>query len=428
MSLTSELARADSPIRLYIETEVPILGALSRGHPLREPVARMLGMDDLPKETVCPSPVPPRKRSVIGSALDYRARLHFGRTPASRLVAARGAADLCRGKCEPAHTLERPRSTMERGVVRFFAAYEKMLDRVQPVGRIPSLIEEGELARYCYGLALFEVIFRAGLLPGSPLTGFDPAQGEHGILALADDDAVADLVALGRGFTEDATSFNGMPFIGNPTFTGSLDVGGADADFIIGDALCELKTVSGVTPSNWRSWLTQLVGYALLDYDDRWGIRSLALWLPRQRRVVGYPVSLFVLPLTDLVKGRGVDDEDAVAAGLAKLRGGLRNLIGPVVAATICTEDSEWHEGLRFRQSNRETIVAYAEAVDAALAGNDSPLARFVDEYGYTMPGGAKRIMVDDIAHQQHYLLTNGDDLRRFGERVEPRESPSPRR
>jgi len=264
---------------------------------------------------------------------------------------------------------------------------------------------------------------------------------------------VADLVALGHDFAVDATPFKGMPFSGNPTFAGSLDVGGADADFIIGDVLFDLKTVSDVASSGWRKWLTQIVGYTLLDYDDRWRIRGLALWLPRQRRVIGYPVGLFVLPLADLVKGRTVDDEGAVAAGLARLRGGLRDLIGrPIrtsgkspawatptggvdrsvyphpVAATIRTEDGELHEGLRFRQSNRETILAYAEAVDATLAGDDSLLAQFVDTHGYTLPDGAKRVTVYDLSHRQRYLLTNGDDLRRFAERVEPHESPPPRR
>ncbi len=148
-----------------------------------------------------------------------------------------------------------------------------------------------------------------------------------------------------------------------------------------------------------------------------------------------------------------MDDEGAVAAGLARLRGGLRDLIGrPIrtsgkrpawatptgdvdrsvyphpVAATIRTEDGERHEGLRFRQSNRETILAYAEAVDATLAGDDSLLARFVDAHGYTLPGGAKRVTVYDMSHRQRYLRANGDDLRRFSERVEPHESPSPRR
>jgi len=141
MSLTSELARADSPIGLYIETEVPLLGALSQGHPLRAPVARLLSMDNLPKEPVRPSPVPPRKRTVIGTALDYRARLHFGRAPTSSLVAALGAAYLCGGTREPAHMLGRPRGAMERGVARFFAAYEEMLDRVQPVGPNVAKVE-----------------------------------------------------------------------------------------------------------------------------------------------------------------------------------------------------------------------------------------------------------------------------------------------
>ncbi len=73
-------------------------------------------------------------------------------------------------------------------------------------------------------------------------------------------------------------------------------------------------------------------------------------------------------------------------------------------------------------------ILTYAEAVDATLAGDDSLLAWLVNAHGYTLPGGTKRVMVYDMSYRQRYLLTNGDDLRRFAERVEPHESPSPRR
>lgn len=75
----------------------------------------------------------------------------------------------------------------------------------------------------------------------------------------------------------------------NPTFAGSADVGGADADWMLGDILYECK-------SSWKrrpfvhGMLHQVVAYAMLDYEDWMGIRSVGVYFPRHRYI--YEVSL----------------------------------------------------------------------------------------------------------------------------------------
>src|SRR5207247_10533523 len=71
-----------------------------------------------------------------------------------------------------------------------------------------------------------------------------------------------------------------QPAVCNPTFTGSAAVGGADADIIIGPTLVELKT--RLRPVIESQDLEQLLGYALLDTRNRYGIQELAIYLARQ--------------------------------------------------------------------------------------------------------------------------------------------------
>jgi hypothetical protein len=67
-----------------------------------------------------------------------------------------------------------------------------------------------------------------------------------------------------------------------PVFTGSADIGGADADFILGGLLLDCKAT--ITPRNLgAAEINQLAGYLLLDYDDEFGIRQVGLYLSRSK-------------------------------------------------------------------------------------------------------------------------------------------------
>jgi len=82
----------------------------------------------------------------------------------------------------------------------------------------------------------------------------------------------------------------------NPTFAGSLDVGGADADFIVDDCLIDMKaTISSQVRAD---FLYQLAGYLLLDYNDAYHITSVGIYMVRQGLLLKWDVSAFLQKLT----------------------------------------------------------------------------------------------------------------------------------
>jgi hypothetical protein len=78
-----------------------------------------------------------------------------------------------------------------------------------------------------------------------------------------------------------ASNFQRPFYLPNPGFLGSSLVGGADGDWIIGDTLVDCKTDQAITTTGLREHLLQLIGYALLDLDDWYQIRKVAIWYPR---------------------------------------------------------------------------------------------------------------------------------------------------
>jgi hypothetical protein len=79
------------------------------------------------------------------------------------------------------------------------------------------------------------------------------------------------------------------PAVLNPTFDGSLDVGAADADMIVGRCLLEIKTT--IDPRALPSGIVyQLIGYVLLDYSDEFGIDAVGVYLSRQAILVCWPL------------------------------------------------------------------------------------------------------------------------------------------
>ncbi|MBV9444421.1 MAG: AAA family ATPase [Streptosporangiaceae bacterium] len=98
-----------------------------------------------------------------------------------------------------------------------------------------------------------------------------------------------------------------------PVFAGSTDIGGADADFIVDGLLLDCKATT--TPTRLGgSEIGQLAGYLLLDYDDRYRITQVGLYLPRQGATIAWQVPEFLRLL-------GTD------APLSELRGRLREYL-----------------------------------------------------------------------------------------------------
>ena len=69
------------------------------------------------------------------------------------------------------------------------------------------------------------------------------------------------------------------PWALGPTFSGSAVIGGADGDLIAAGLLLELKTSARLTLA--VTDLFQVIGYALLDFDDEYKLTELAIFSAR---------------------------------------------------------------------------------------------------------------------------------------------------
>jgi len=226
----------------------------------------------------------------VGTALDYRIRYYFRVTPYKKLVATQGAALMLAES-----------SINERVVTNFFEGLSDFVDRVQPARRRLDLRQEKQLARYCLVLALFEQVYRAGvyriLFSNSPLAFASVVVSfrRNFLLDLVSPEWVDDVVAQSYAFYESQSDLCCRRAVLNPTFEGSRDVGGADADLIVNRCLIDIK--STLRPAVSRHLLYQLLGYVLLDYENAYRIREVGVYWSRHRVLRTWPLDELITKL-----------------------------------------------------------------------------------------------------------------------------------
>ena len=250
-------------------------------------------------ETIRPNENVPWTTS--GTAFDYRMRYFFAVTPSEELVAWKGARQLSDEDIRVpagedvwyAAKASEGSPYLSKGTIEsFFRDLDETVSRIQPVGRELNQEEEELLLRYCVVLALFEDCARAVPPQGSPLfsVGANPTTAE--LLKLAQRHWIDDLGALTREMVKEFGSVAYSRIVLNPTFSGTPDVGGADADLILDDCLLEIK--STVKASIAKLHLYQLLGYMLVDYDNWYELERAGFYMARQRQ-------LFIWPISDLI-------------------------------------------------------------------------------------------------------------------------------
>lgn len=304
MSLTSHLKDSQSPIRRF----------LSEQFPHTKPVLAAIRATPAGSTTIRPTaPVP---WAVIGTALDYRLRYYFAVTPIEDLAAWEGvslamhptrrfqiilpSADIA-ADWEAILLDRKTGDTITPGdisdwrlppdqILAFAESLDDVIERLQPVGRRLDRPDEAEINRYCVVLALFEQLYRDGepAVRHSPLFVPQAKTTLPSLLAIAQEHWIDDLCALSWAFHEKFGELLTLPAILNPTFDGSADVGGADADLIVDSCLIDVKAT--VSPKLTTDWLYQLLGYVLLDYSGRYGIREVAMYLARQQAMLRWPL------------------------------------------------------------------------------------------------------------------------------------------
>ncbi len=186
-------------------------------------------------------------------------------------------------------------------IMSFFDSLNTTLHTIQPIGRRLEQDEERVLARYCFVLALFEEVFRTNRYRDSLLLMPAPRKSLDELLAISEDAWIDDLCALSTLFYDNYHHLLTQPHVLNPTFSGSPDVGGADADLVVDGCLIDIKT--SISPQIKAEYLYQLAGYLLLDYDDKLQVGSVGIYMARQGILFTWPVVEFLRLLT----GNGTD-------------------------------------------------------------------------------------------------------------------------
>lgn len=181
-------------------------------------------------------------------------------------------------------------AVLKRNALRFIDDFDTGVQRLKLAGRRLSHDDEDLLARYFYVLSLFDL--HGEFSPGGGLATVrhlfmypEFTKTTAGLLRSVEDAWADDIRSLSwafydRMFTDGWLS---CPAVPNPTFDN-----GTSGDLIVDGCLVEIKTT--VKPKLQRDWLYQLLQYALLDREDRYGIREVGVYFARQREFVRWPI------------------------------------------------------------------------------------------------------------------------------------------
>ena len=260
MALTHALADRNNPLRHFFEERFPTTAL--------KPVSELWYERVRASSIVCEPPggVNP---GTIGTAFDYRARLCFAPLNWEETVAARGAFNT--------FGLGRPQ------LAALGHDVGKELLSASPQRRLGGrgALEE-RLCQCCYALALYDQLFRAqAARTSSPLLGLPEDASLEDLLALAPGAAIDDIASMTRLLCDREPDLFETRVALNPTFDGSMQVGGADADLISNGTLIELKTTRQEKFER-VDHIYQLLGYALLDFSDSFGLSRIGIYLARR--------------------------------------------------------------------------------------------------------------------------------------------------
>lgn len=287
--LTYELKDVHSPVRGFIEARFGAgLPALERRYREGAPALVVPGGSANP--------------GTIGTAADWQLRFQVHNAPHLHL-AVMGALLCCKGRIELLPALAEIAAELGTSL----PPRDQPLSHsfTGPVGG--NQTEPVVLARACWVLAVLAEAYRGGapvILKG-PLAQFAGRRVSGAdLLGLASQDGVDQLLrfrsVFETGLIPRLAAWPGLWAIG-PVFAGSALMN-ADADLIAGGLLVDLKTHKA-RPSLSLIDAFQLVGYALLDFEDEHGLREVGLFDARY----GYLTTWALREYLGELAGRDVD-------------------------------------------------------------------------------------------------------------------------
>jgi hypothetical protein len=300
--LTREIAKPESPVRQFLDAR------FATGlRPLQQQYRKAA-----PALTVAPADKRDVNPGTAGTAADWLLRFLAHPQPGMR-VALKGVEE-----CRPAGLKLLPalmQVLAEIGIPGAVAAADMRslyglaqdADRDRYAGPAPGSIVSPELLnRACWALALLTEAFRGGAAAAlrGPLGRLDeqPEITGDDLLGLAPAAGLDQLSQFRQVFTSallpGLADRRGQWTIG-PSFSGSALIM-ADADLIAAGLLMDLKTSARFSLP--VTDLFQVIGYALLDFDDEFGVTEVGLFSARY----GYLATWEISSLLDQLAGKPV--------------------------------------------------------------------------------------------------------------------------
>jgi hypothetical protein len=206
----------------------------------------------------------------IGTAIDYRIRFYF--SPESALTCA-----VARGRW----WLESERVDLSK----LYEELSRFLDEMPPVRNELADADEERLCRFCWLLGLTDGVGREQDKDSDEFASLWSLRryGPKRMLDSVEQRVANDLMSMSRlfyGSNRDLIEGFRRADVGG-TLAGSSDVEGADFDFALDGCLFDVKTHKVIRRDRVLEALRQLVGYVLLDYNDRYKVRSIGLCFTR---------------------------------------------------------------------------------------------------------------------------------------------------
>jgi hypothetical protein len=279
LNLTAQLKFENSPVSLFLAEHLPGVH-----RPVRDYQRRITGL---------PRPVQPGNVrypawSGLGHAIDYRLRLLLGWLPGDPVRAGienvGSRAPLRGAPAGPARAA-------------LYAAGQQLLTVLKGHLDGRTRLTEDQVCQLCFVASSYEDVYRTGEVGRySLLAEAPPGTRLRELVAAVPGYVPADLqrqLALALPVFERFRTLPADRIVCGPVFTGSADIGGADADFIIDGLLLDCKATVAPTRLG-NAEINQLAGYLLLDYDDQYGINRVGLYLSRQGFGVTWKVGEFL--------------------------------------------------------------------------------------------------------------------------------------
>ena len=279
LSLVAQVRHHTSPVSQFMARHLPRSGILERDYLQR--------LKNLP-HPVQPLDVQYPSWPALGHAIDYRLRLSFGaslgRAVTMGVISLDGIGPL---PGAPAPPVRQALTTAGR----------QLLKTIDTFLTGPGNLTEEHLVRLCFVAAFFEDVYRTGQIRRhSMLTEATSSTTLADLAAAVPDyviDDVADQMKLAEQPLAPLRALSPRAKICGPEFTGSSDLGGADADYILGGLLLDCKAATDPRRLG-REEIYQLAGYLLLDYHDEYGINRVGLYLSRQGGLITWTTHEFL--------------------------------------------------------------------------------------------------------------------------------------